>query len=141
MRRSRLSGSIVVALLVSALVYLRDPAWLIEVESGFRTWERGADGTRYRWTGGHASFFVPSTTSAIDLPIRTTFAPGEWPVTVTIAVDDRPAVADELRDESWRRVTVRLAGRTSRRVRRIDIHVDRTRAGNRGVAVGELQLR
>ena len=141
MTRSSLSALILVALVLGALAYLRDPAWLIDVETGFRPWERTADGARYRWTGGHASFFVPSTTTSIDLPIRTTFAPGEWPVTVTIAVDDRPATADELRDEGWRRVTVKLVGRTSRRVRRIDIHVDRTRAGNRGVAVGELQLR
>ncbi|MEO7788953.1 MAG: hypothetical protein ABIX28_05190 [Vicinamibacterales bacterium] len=127
--------------MLAALAYLRDPAWLINLDTGFRPWEQTSDGTRYRWTGGRASFFIPSTATSIDLPVRTTFAPGEWPVTVTITVDDQPAVTAELRDEGWHRLTFNLAGRTSRRVRRIDIHVDRTRAGNRGVAVGELQLR
>jgi len=137
----RLRWLLVVALLLSAVAYLRDPAWLINTDSGFRPWEGASDGTRYRWTGGHASFFVPSTATSIDLPIRTTFAPGEWPITVTVTVDDRRAAAEELRDETWRRLTFPVTGVTTRRVRRIDIRVDRTRAGNRGVAVGQVQLR
>ena len=142
MSRSRLIGLLVVTgLVLGTLGYLRDPAWLIDLQTGFRPWERAADGTRYRWTGGHASFFIPSTVTSVDVPVRTTFAPGEWPVRITVSIDDRRVAADELRDERWHRLTFKLAGRTSRHVRRIDIHVDRTRAGNRGVAVGEVQLR
>ena len=78
--------------LVAALAYLRDPPWLAGLESGFRRWETGADGTRYRWTGGHASFFVPATARAIVIPTRTTFdEPGDPPVLVSIAIDDRAA--------------------------------------------------
>jgi len=137
----RLPALIGVVVLLGALAYLRDPGWLIGVESGLRPWERAADGTRSRWTGGHAAFFVPSTATSLALPIRTTFAPGDPPVTVTITVDDRLAAVAELRDDLWRRVTLSLPGRGTRRVRRIDIHVDRTRPGNRGVAIAEVELR
>jgi len=61
MSAKRVSWLAGVVVLLGMLGYLRDPAWLIGIESGFRPWERGADGTRSRWTGGHASFFVPST--------------------------------------------------------------------------------
>ena len=49
---------IAVALAVAALAYLREPSWLARMDYGFRGWQTEADGTRYRWTGGHASFFV-----------------------------------------------------------------------------------
>ena len=137
----RLSGLIGVVVLLGAVAYLRDPGWLIGVESGLRPWERAADGTHSRWTGGHASFFVPSTATSLALPIRTTFASGDPPVTVTIMVDDRPAAVVELDDDRWRRVRLALPGRSTRRVRRIDIHVDRTRSGNRGIAVADAELR
>ncbi len=51
---------LVLAGIAGALAYLRDPPWLDHMESGFRRWETAADGTRYRWTAGHASFFVPA---------------------------------------------------------------------------------
>jgi hypothetical protein len=56
-------------------------------------------------------------------------------------VDDRPAAAVELHDDRWRRLTLALAGPTTRRVRRIDIRVDRVRPGNRGVAIADVELR
>lgn len=55
-RRSFFVGLGAVAL-IALLASLRDPPWLAGLESGFRGWETGADGTRYRWTSGHASFF------------------------------------------------------------------------------------
>ena len=129
-------------LLGGALAYLRDPPWLIRMETGFRSWERTADGARARWTGGHASFFVPSNAAAIVIPIRTTFAaPSDAPVTVTVAIDDRAAQQLVLTDDLWHQVTLLLPPQASRRVRRIDIRVNRTRAGNRGVLVGEVQAR
>jgi len=137
----RTSGLIAVVLLFAALAYLRDPPWLIGVESGFRPWERAENGVRSRWTGGHASLFIPSTAASVTVPVRTTFAAGDAPVTVTISIDDRPAVAAELRDDSWHRLTLPLPDRSTRRVRRIDIRVDRTRPGNRGVAVADVELR
>jgi len=141
MSANRVSWLAGVVVLLGTLGYLRDPAWLIGIESGFRPWERGADGTRSRWTGGHASFFVPSTAAWLGVPIRTTFAAGDSPVTVTVTVDDRPAASVELHDDRWRRLTLALAGPTTRRVRRIDIRVDRVRPGNRGVAIADVELR
>ena len=141
MSAKRVSWLAGVVVLLGMLGYLRDPAWLIGIESGFRPWERGADGTRSRWTGGHASFFVPSTAAWLGVPIRTTFAAGDSPVTVTVTVDDRPAASVELHDDRWRRLTLALAGPTTRRVRRIDIRVDRVRPGNRGVAIADVELR
>ena len=129
-------------LLGSALAYLRDPPWLIRMETGFRGWGTTADGARARWTGGHASFFVRSNAAAIVIPIRTTFAsPSDGPVTVTVAVDDRAAQQLVLTDDRWHAVTLPLPRQASRRVRRIDIRVNRTRAGNRGLLVGEVQAR
>jgi hypothetical protein len=127
---------------IAALAYLRDPEWLITLESGFRGWETAADGTRYRWTDGHASFFVRSEAIEIALPIRTTFlAPSDVPATVTLTIDDRPADRLVLTDDGWHRMTVRLPPHSGRRVRRIDLRVNRTRSGNRGVQVGEVQIR
>jgi hypothetical protein len=127
---------------IAALAYLRDPAWLIHVESGFRGWETAADGRRYRWTDGHASFFVRSNASAAEIPIRTTVStPSDVPVSVTLTIDDRLADQLVLNDDSWQRVKLRLPAPGSRRVRRIDIRVARTKAGNRGVQVGEVMVR
>jgi hypothetical protein len=122
-----------------AIAYLRDPEWLINVESGFRGWEMAADGTRYRWTDGHASFFVRSDASAAEIPVRTTVSTAsDVPVSVTLSIDDRLADQLVLNDDGWQRVKLRLPAPGSRRVRRIDIRVDRTKTGNRGVQVGEV---
>jgi hypothetical protein len=126
----------------AALAYLRDPDWLINVESGFRNWETAADGTRYRWTDGHASFFVRSDANAIEIPIRTTVsAPSEIPVSVELTIDDRFADQLVLNGDEWHRVKMVLPPRGTRRVRRIDIRVKRTKAGNKGVQVGVVRSR
>jgi len=120
---------------------LRDPVWLAGVESGLHGWRTGADDLRYRWTTGHASFFVPASSARLAIPARVTFEQSsDPPVLVRIAVDDRPADEFELRDDRW--VTRRLAlpPPGSRRLRRIDIRVDRLRAGNRGIQLGEIAL-
>lgn len=128
--------------LPSGLRYLRDPAWLATSTSGLREWETDADGTRFRWTGGHASFFVPSDWNGIELPLRATFdTPADWPIVATITIDNRPAERITLADPSWRRLALRLPPGGSRRVRRIDIRLDRTRDDNRGVQLGEIRQR
>ena len=140
MRPARLI--VVVVALCAALAYLRDPPWLIGMDSGFRPWEIRADGARVRWTGGHASFFVPSNAAGITVPMRTPFAsPPAHPVTVTLAIDDRTAGGLVLDDGSWHEMAVSLTQPGRRRLRRIDIRVDRTGPGNRGVEVGEVRLR
>ena len=121
------------------LAYLRDPAWLIDVTAGLRPPQMDASGRRFRWSGGHASLFVPSNARLVSIPLRAAFdAPADPPVTVTITIDDRLADRLVLRDPEWRVSTIRLPPPGSRRVRRVDIRVDRTREDNYGVAVGDV---
>jgi hypothetical protein len=135
----------VFVLLAAAIVllgYLRDPPWLLSTTSGLRAWETEADGTRVRWMGGHASLFVPSSARTVELPVRTTFdAPGDWPVTVTVAIDDRMGDRIVLSDGQWHSMLVRLPPAGRRKVRRLDIRLDRTRDDNHGAAIGELRIR
>jgi hypothetical protein len=132
---------IVVALVVAALAYLREPSWLPRMDHGFRGWQTEADGTRYRWTGGHASFFVPATAASVSIPIRTTFAPGDPAVLVSFTIDDRPADALVVREPAWHLRTLGMPPRGRRGWRRIDVRIDRVREGNRGVQIGEWAIR
>ena len=126
--------------LMGALWYLRDPAWLEGMSSGLRPWEE-RDGRRYRWSGGRASFFVPTGASAIDIPIATTFtADDSRPMLVSVTIDDRPAGGILLRDPEWVTIHVPLPPPGSRRFRRIDVHTNITREDNHGVKIGEVQV-
>jgi hypothetical protein len=126
--------------LAGALWYLRDPAWLQGMSSGLRPWEQ-SEGRRYRWSGGHASFFVPSGATAIDMPIATTFtADDSRPMIVSVTIDDEPAGAIILRDPEWVTVHLPLPPPGSRRVRRIDVRTSITREDNHGVKIGEVQV-
>ena len=137
--RRLLSLVVIITGLGAGLWYLRDPPWLAGMESGFRRWETAADGTRYRWIAGHASFFVPATAASIVIPARTTFDDqGDSRVLVSIAIDDRLADEIELRDDLWTARTLRLPAPGRRRLRRIDIRVDRLRVGMRGVQIGQV---
>ena len=123
------------------LGYLRDPPWLATVSSGLRNWETGADGTEFRWAGAHASMFVPANARDLRIPLRTTFdRTGEWPITVSITIDDQPVDRLVLSDAGWRESRVRLPAPGTRRVRRVDIRSDRTRDDNRAVQVGHVTL-
>jgi hypothetical protein len=127
------------AALAGALAYLREPSWLADVESGFRTWESLPDGTRYRWIAGHASFFVPANASSVSIPVRTTFdAPDDPPVLISIAIDDRLADELVLRDDQWLVRKIRMPAPGERGLRRIDLRVDRLRPGHRGAQIGEI---
>jgi hypothetical protein len=137
--RRLLSLSVIITGLVAALWYLRDPPWLAGMESGFRRWETAADGTRSRWIAGHASFFVPATATSIVIPVRTTFDdPGDSRVRVSIAIDDRLADEIEVAHDRWTAHTLRLPAPGRRRLRRIDVRVDRLRVGMRGAQIGQV---
>jgi hypothetical protein len=139
MRRTMLIAAAVLLGLAALLAYLRDPPWLERVESGFHRWQTTPEGGRYRWTTGHASFFVPATAAAIVIPARTTFDDVNDPsVLVSVEIDGRPADEFVLKDDDWveRRIRMPLPG--PRRVRRIDLRVDRLREGNRGAQIGEI---
>ena len=142
MRRALVAALVGGTLAVAGLAYLRDPPWILSMTSGMREWESDAAGARFRWMGGHASFFVPSGAQAVMIPLRTTFEnTSDWPITATITIDDRPADRVVLSDPAWRWSTVRLPPAGSRRARRIDIRVDRTRDDNHGAQIGEIQVR
>jgi hypothetical protein len=136
--------AIAVAVLVAgAAIYLRDPPWIGGVTSGLRGWD-GPPGERFRWTSGHASFFVPSDTTAMTLPLKAVFPSVNGdPVSVDVSVDDRWLATVKLPDPSvWVRQTLPLPRRpTPRRFRRIDLRVSRTVGQfNRGVQLGEIGL-
>ena len=141
-RRRTVLVMVFLAAAVALLGYLRDPPWLISTTSGLRGWETDADGTRVRWMGGHASLFVPASAHAFELPVRTTFnTSGDWPVTVTVAIDDRTSDRLVLSDGEWHSMLVQLPPAGRRKVRRLDISLDRTRDDNHGAAIGELRIR
>ena len=127
-------------LLVAALWYLRDPAWLATQTTGLRAPERAADGTTYRWSGGHASFFVPSDARQVRIPVSTIFDSrmprGDEPMMVTFTIDDVRAGRVLLSDPSVREVTLDMPPRGSRHVRRVDVRTSLTRDSNHGVKIG-----
>jgi hypothetical protein len=146
-RALRFRGGVAVCglLLVVAGAYLRDPPWAGQITSGMRDWEEDPPGTRFRWTSGRASFFVPSAATAMTLPLRAVFpGPNGLPVVVRVAIDDRWLADVELPDPAaWVRPTLPLPKKeTSRRFRRVDLHVSRTAVGVfiLGVMTGEPKL-
>ncbi len=66
--------------------------------------------------------------------------PGQPPILVSITIDDRPADEFVLRDDEWRQHELLLPPPGPRRLRRIDVRVDRLRHGLRGVQVGEVRV-
>jgi hypothetical protein len=128
--------------LAGVLWYLRDPSWLAQQTTGLRGWERAADGRAYRWSGGHASFFVPARAQQLRIPVATTFdwnqPRGGEPMLVTFTIDDRRAGRLLLDDEKVREVVLDLPPPGSRRVRRVDVRTSITRDGNHGVMIGAL---
>ena len=139
----RLAIVAIVVGLAGALWYLRDPAWLIDQTTGLRAPERAADGTGTRWTGGHASFFVPAAIRALRLRVATTFDPrepgGDRPMLVTFTIDDERAGRVLLMNADWQEVMLTLPSQGNRRFRRVDLRTSITRDGNHGVRVGELK--
>jgi hypothetical protein len=142
-RRALTRLAIGVAIL-AALAYLRDPPWMGRVTVGLRDWEQGADGVRFRWTGGRASFFVPRNAVEMTLPMRAVYrSPDGLPVTVEILVDDLWLATIQLPDpDTWVRSTFPLRYRpTTRRFRRVDLRISRIVGfNNRGIQIGDIAL-
>jgi hypothetical protein len=140
----RRTGALVAAVMIACLVwYLHDPPWVGSVTSGMRQWEEDADGTRFRWTAGHATFFVPSSGAELTLPLRSRFPGRDGPVVVQVSVDDRWLADISLPSPSeWRVARLPLAARPGRRYRRVELRVNRVVAPyNLGVQVGEALVR
>lgn len=142
MNRGRIMATIVaIALVGASLWYLRDPAWLISYSSGLHPREVAEDGRSFRWTKGHASFFVPADAHRIMLPLRSLKeSDADWAITAMVTIDDRVADRLTFRDQEWHELSLRLPPRGNRRVRRIDIKLDRVRSRLRGVQLGEVQI-
>jgi hypothetical protein len=139
MRRAAIAA--LLAAVAATAWYLHDPPWLIDQRTGLRAPEQAPDGVVFRWSGGHASFFVPSDARTVRLPLATTFdAHGTAPMIVTVFVDGVRAARVLLSDERWRMVAVDLPPRGWRRLRRIDVRTSVVREDNHGVKVGEPQL-
>jgi hypothetical protein len=105
--------ALALGLLALALWGLRDPAWLQAYRHGLHP-----DG----WTGGRASFYVPSADPVITFDLA---GHEQFTTQVSISVDGR--LVDRFSvDASWRTVRIPVADRpTSRRHRRVDVHVAR----------------
>ncbi len=134
----------IAAVVAAALVALRDPPWAGRIASGFRSWEEDPPGTRFRWTAGRASFFVPADATAITVPVRTEFVgPNGAPTEVEFRCDDRYLATVRLPDlHVWTTTTLPLGGRTSRHYRRIDVRVNRVVPPFMlGVMIGEIDAR
>jgi hypothetical protein len=120
------AGGLIAAAL---LLYLRDPAWLIDTDFGFFDWERNRAGQRLRWMGSHSSFFVPSDAKFVTIPLHALFLTDDRsPFVIRIEVNDRPATQVILRDDEWQsvRLPIVLPERWSRKVARIDLRANRT---------------
>jgi hypothetical protein len=139
MRRSAFGWLVLIVGISAALWYLHDPPWLAQQTTGLRGWQQDADGTRYRWSGRHASFFVPSDATRITIPVATVFrTPADRPMVVTFSIDDLRGTRALLTNASWAPITLEMPRRGSRRVRRIDVRTSVTREGNYGVMIGEV---
>jgi hypothetical protein len=133
-------------LLVAALAYLRDPPWLLQVTSGFGTWQEDETGRPCRWTTrSHASLYVARDAALVTLPLRLGLARADGlPVEADLAIDGRVFSTIVLDDPlRWIPVTFTLPSRLSpRRAVRVEIVVRRLlRRGNLGVQVGEPIIR
>ena len=106
---------------IAALAWLRDPAWLAGYQHGFFPVEVDAEGVTFQWTAGRASFYVPA-----DARGPKTFhvaSHPEFPTQVSVSVDGR--LFDRfVAGSEWREVKVPVEPSTrSRRHRRVDVHV------------------
>jgi hypothetical protein len=144
-RSTRIKAGAGVLLAIVLLAYLRDPPWMGGVTSGLRGWEQDPPGTFFRWTTGRATFFVPSSTATMTVPLRAVFpGPNGTPVSVEVRDDGRLLATVELDDpEAWVRPTLplkRAAG--GRRFRRIDLRISRVVGPFfLGVMTGEVSVR
>jgi hypothetical protein len=145
MRERLLTAIVALVVLAGAAWYLHDPPWVADITSGILNWEEDPPGTRFRWTKGHATFFVPSDASTMTLPLRSWFPdPNRAPVVVSVSVDDRWIADVRLPNENdWVSSTLPLPRHSIlRRHRRIDLRVSRTVPPlSLGVALGVVQAR
>ena len=131
-----------IAALLLALAAFFDPPWVAGTTEGLRAPETDDRGVTFRWTTGHATFYVP--TSARQLILRLSSGPliNGRPAIVRLSIDDGPVANVTMTDPAaWQVVTVFVPQRrTLRRSRRVDLHVNRTVGeSNLGVRVSAVE--
>lgn len=138
-----------IALAAVTLAFLHDPPWIADTTAGLRPWEKDESGALYRWTTGRATFYIPSRTTIMTLPIRPTPPMGADPIAIDVRVDDRLVGTLALGDaqhpnlNAWTREEFQLPReRTWRRYRRVDLRVRRILGlFNLGVQLGPVETR
>jgi hypothetical protein len=88
---------------------------------GLSKWQQPPDGPRYRWAGGHATFYVSPAARSIQIPLRrSSLAPAT--IEVTIYLDGIEANKVILRsDEGEKTVRLNLLRRAKTRFARVDL--------------------
>lgn len=144
MSRRRVSILALLAV-IGVLAYLRNPPWIEDVTSGMKPWDRDESGVLYRWTEGHASFYIPSNVQTMTVPLRSAVAgPDGAPVKVELRQDGAILGSIELTTPSaWTRPTFTLRpSKTRRPFQRIDLRVSRTfPPWSFGVMTGQVSFR
>ena len=98
---------------------------LDDLRGGTFGWEtERPGGPRFRWSGPHATFLVPGDARAVRIPLRALHARPDRPVTVDIALGDRPVRRIPLRDARWTDVPLPLPPGPPGGVHRLDLSVD-----------------
>ena len=125
--------------LFGALAYLHNPPWLAHQTVGLRPAQTGRDGRRFRFSGMHAAFYLPSNAGVVHIPVATTFdEQGRDPMVVTFWIDDVRSARLLLTDADWHDVELNIPRRRWRRLVRVDVRTSVVRPDNHGVKIGEI---
>jgi O-antigen ligase len=118
--------AVIVAAAFTALQPPITPPASAEVD-GFYGWETAEDGTRFRWTGEYASFFVPSDVRAAHFPMRLPAAArAVTPIGIEVMAGALPKGRVFITDV-WADIYVPLGDvPTPKGYRRVDLRVDRS---------------
>jgi O-antigen ligase len=103
------------------LARVEQHANLENASAGLSLWQREADGSRYRWAGGHATFYAPSAASSMVIRLRAGTAAAS-PVDTRVLIDGHVRHGATLPPGGpWTAARVPLPGGPSGRFVRIEI--------------------
>jgi O-antigen ligase len=118
------------------------------VSYGLSDWDRDSAGTRFRWSGPHATVYVSGRARRVEIPLSGTL-PSHAPQHVEVRLDGR-FVNEIIVGADWQQVGVVLPASSMSKSRRIDLTIsptwvrdDSSVADDRmvvGVKVGELNV-